>query len=279
VTDVFIPLYAAEDLGIAKANGISFQFVPVESGSALLTSVVAGVTPFSTVPISTAAEALQHGTNIETFAVAQPLGAGFILEAKAGSGITSVGQLSGKSICVSQSGSETDVYGSYTNTVNHLGASIVPVGASGQEPSLLSGKSAACVEAAPQSYQLLSKHEAVELVNYGTTAPIYGTWIAQKGYAESHKTLTTQVLKTWYEAMARLKASPSLAERELAKWNGESASVAHSEWASMLAIAPTTGALTMSQINETYKVLQASGATGLPAASSLASSEFAGVSG
>lgn len=279
ITDVFIPFYVAEDLGIAKANGIKFQFLPVESGSALLTSVVAGTSPYSIVPISTAAQAIAHNQGIETIAVAQPLGAGFILESKAGSGITSVSQLAGKSICVSQPGSETYLYASYTNTTQHLKATIVPVGASGQEPSLLNGKTAACVEAAPQSYNLLSSHQATQLVNYGTSAPIFGAWIAKKGYAESHKQQTTAVLKTWYQAIAKMQADPTMAASELEKWNKETPSVAQSEFQNMIADAPTSGALTATQVGGTYKVLQASGTTGLPPESALETTAFASVKG
>lgn len=279
VTDVFLPFYVADDLGISKANGVKFQYQQVESGSALLTSVIAGSAPYSTVPVSTAALAVAHHSGIETFAVAQPLGAGFFLEAKAGSGITNVRQLKGKSICVSQAGSQTDLFGKFTNTTEHLGATIVPVGASGQEPSLISGKTAACVESSPQSYQLVASKQAVQLVNYGEASPIFGTWIAKKGYVESHQAETTKVLKTWYQAIKRMQADPNMAVSELKKWNGETTTVAQSEYKIMFAHAPTCGALTPAQVGQTYKVLNAAGTPGLPPQSALVNSSFAKVCG
>lgn len=279
VTDVYMPLYAAQDLGIAKANGISLQFVPVESGSALVTSVIAGAATFTGAPITSVAEAIAHGSAIVPIGAQEETSGGFTLEAKAGTGITNVKQLAGKTICMSAAGSETDLYAEYANTTYHLNASLVPVGGSGQVPTLEAGKTAACVEVSPGSYNLLAEKKAVALINFQQVAPIWATWIAPTGFPQSHQALTTDFLKTWYQTIAKLQADPSYGVKELEKYNGETPAVAQEEFQALYAHAPTSGGLTAAQVKETYKIADTAGITGLPAVSKMTSSEFASIQG
>jgi ABC-type nitrate/sulfonate/bicarbonate transport system substrate-binding protein len=279
VTDVYMPLYAAEDLGIAKANGIDLQFVPVESGSALVTAVVANAATFTGAPITSVAQAIEHGADIQPISAQEQTSGGFILEAKAGIGVTNVKQLAGKTICISEPGSETALYAQYANTTYHLNASLVPVQGSGQVPTLEAGKTAACVEVSPGSYNLLSQKKAVELVNFQQTAPIWATWIAHTGYVASHQALTNSFLKTWYETIAKLQADPSYGVKELEKYNGETPAVAQEEFQALYAHAPTSGGVTAAQVEQTYKVADAAGITGLPSVSQMTTSQFASIHG
>jgi ABC-type nitrate/sulfonate/bicarbonate transport system substrate-binding protein len=279
-SDYELPLYAAQDLGLTKANGIKFNFVQSASGSALVTGLVAGAADYTVLPVISASEAIKQGTAIEPFATAGPESGGFFLDSKAGSGITNISQLAGKSICVSSLGSSTGLYAAYTNVSNNLHATLVSVGSAGKEAALLSGKAAACVEAAPSSYQLAAESKVTPLVNYGTQAPIFGAWVARSGYAQAHRAITEALLKCWYGAIKEMQAQPSLALKEFAKWNHESATIATQQYDADIKTSPTTGALTLAMVNQTYNVAKAAGQSSmLVPAAQMATSEFASISG
>ena len=277
--DAFMPIYASEDLGIAQKLGIKFQFVQVESGSAMLTAVLAGSADFAMLPVPTAAEAIYGGSKIQMFAPSGPGGAGFYLLVKAGSGITNIQQLKGKSIGISAAGSETADFAAYTSAKYDLNAKLVPVGFTGIQPALLSGKIDAGIIEAPQSYQLLASKQAVALANYGTLTPLTFAWTARTGYADANKAIASKVLEAWYGAIAEMQKDPSLGYKELQKINDEPASEAKQEFQYGFAKAPTSGALTASWINDAYTLVKAAGVTRLPAASSLVSNDFASVTG
>ena len=257
--DDIMPLYAAVDLGITAANGINIKFVEASSGSALVTAVVAGAADFSQVPLSTASQAIKQGTAIETLGQAGPQSGGFFLESKAGSGIATVQQLKGKTICDSSSGSETGLMAEYTNVHYKLGATVVAVGSAGKQASLLSGKSAACVMSSPQSYQLIQQNKAIKILDYNVVAPTWGVFIAKKGYAESHKSQAEALLKSWYQTIAKFQANPSLAYQYYEKLDGITLATAQAEFNSYLKDSPTSGAVTTEMVNSVYSLLQTIG--------------------
>lgn len=279
VTDSYVPLYAAQNLGIAKANGLKLDLVPVESGAAIVTSVVAGVAHYGvSAPLAAVAEAVQNGAKLETIGLSAPENVGFFLEAKAGSGITKVSQLAGKSICVTSTGSETYDDASYTNATHHLGATIVPVGSSALESTLMAGQATACVITAPVADELLAHHQAIDLVNYSHALPFWGAWFGASGYAESHKQLTTRLLNMWFETLARLKKHPKLGIKEFEKISKESPLVAKAEY-KWIKESPTNSALSLKDVKETYKMLHAAGVKSLPPESQLATKKWAKANG
>jgi ABC-type nitrate/sulfonate/bicarbonate transport system substrate-binding protein len=273
--DDIMPLYAAVDLGIAAANGIKIQFLPAASGSALVTAVVAGAAEFSQVPLSTAAQAIKQGTAIETLGQAGPQSGGFFLESRVGSGITSVEQLKGKTICDSSSGSETGLMAEYTNVHYKLGATVVAVGSAGKQAALLSGKSDACVMSSPQSYQLIAQNKAVKILDFNVVAPTWGVFIAKNGYAQSHKSQAEALLKSWYQTIAKFKANPALAYQYYEKLDGITQAEAQAEFGSYLKDSPTSGAVTTDMVSSVYSLLQAIGeGNTLPSVDQVATDQF-----
>lgn len=278
--DSFNSLFAAHGLGIDKKNGINLQFVTVESGSALVTSVVSGTTNYGQAPLASVVQAIEHGSNLEVLGVAEPTSAGFILESRAGSGITKVSQLADKQICVTESGSETYYAAEYISAINHLNATIVPVGSNGLQSTLLSGRAAACIVTSPQSYDLLSSKQAVELVSVANVMNFWSVWFAIKGYAGAHKKVTDELLQTWFDTIAKEKANRGLGVAQFEKYNSESASVANSQYQRVL-LTPTNPALNLAKVKTTYAILQDSGVniSDLPPESSLVTNTYANING
>lgn len=274
VSDEFAPLYEMLKTGAFKSQGVNMKLVNVESGSALVTSLEAGTADFTQAPISVLASAMAHGAPITIFAPAQPV-AGFELESKAGSKFTTLQSLKGQKIGVSRAGSLTAQYAASTIKKYNLGATIVPVGANGQVSALESGEVAAVVEASPSCYTLVSSGKAKVLENYATAVPTLQAWAAKTSFLKSHKALTTAVLKAWYGALKTYDSNKTEGEAPFLGQFKEPQGVASEQYKFIVQNAPTSAALTLSDVQAAYSLIASSGSTkGLPAPKSLVTSEF-----
>lgn len=273
VSDEFAPDYGIVQSGGFKAQGVNMSLVNVESGSALVTSLESGTADYTQAPIGVLAEAVAHGAPITIFAMAQPV-AGFELESKAGSSYSSVQSLKGQKIGISAAGSITAQYAAFTNQKDNLGATLVPVGATGQVSSLESGEVAAVVEVAPSCYTLASQGQSKVLVNYATAVPTMQAWAASTSFLKSHQGLTTKVLKAWYTGLKQMDANKALGESPFLTTFKEPTSVAALQYKYIVKDASLSPAITLQDIQNAYSLLAAGGTTGLPPAKSLTTSQF-----
>lgn len=276
VSDVFAPNYAVQQGGYFAKYGVSMKFVDVESGSALVTSLEAGTADFTQAPLSVEALAIAKGAPITVIAAAVQVGAGFELEVKAGSGLNTIQSLKGKKIGISAAGSLTDQYAQLTNKDNNLGATIVPVGGSGELPSVLNGQVDASELVAPQSYDAETKGETKVLVNYATSHPVLEGWAVSNSFLQSHHALIVKVLKGYYNGLAALNKKSEVALSVLEQQYKETPAVAQEEYKYLFQGSPTTPTITSAQVQANYDLLSASGTnlSTLPPVSKLATSMF-----
>ena len=280
VYDGAMPIYAANSLGYAKKNGINFDYQFAESGTAEIQAVADGAVNYDPgAPVGGVAAAIKAGAAITAFAPALVSGAGWYLMTTPSSGITKLSQLNGKSICISSVGSSTYDYAAWLISSQHISATLVPVGGAGQEPTLLSGKTAACMEVNPTGYELVKSGQAKILYDFGKADLETGLWIAQTSFLKSHIALTKRVLLAWYQTVAKLQKDQKIAANILEKIANEPPVAAKYD-ASIFKLYPLNGNLPRSDIASSYRILLATEShAALPPESALASSMFANVSG
>lgn len=276
VSDVFAPDYAVQKGGYFAKYGVNMNFVDVESGSALVTSLEAGTADFTQAPISVEAEAIAKGAPITIFAAAVQVGAGFELEVKAGSKYQTIQSLKGQTIGISAAGSLTAQYAALTNMENNLGAKLAPVGGSGELPALLNGQVAASELVAPQSYTSVSSGQTKVLINYATSHPVLEGWAASTSYLNSHRQLAIDVLKGYYNGLAALDKSPQVAMDVLEQQYKETPQVATEEYKYLFQGSPTTPTITAAEVQANYDLLSASGVSlsKLPPVSAITTSAY-----
>jgi NitT/TauT family transport system substrate-binding protein len=260
-SDSFIPLQAGIELGIFKKHGLDIEFVDVSSGTALVTTVAEHLADWTfSVAIGATASAISNGMDIEVSGMSIPVGTGFYLMSKAGSGIESVEDLKGKKIGVSKAGSVTDSQAQYTNAKYNLDAEIVPVGTAGTVPALLSGNLDAIVTSGPQSYDIVASGEAIKLLDYAEEMPQQSLWVTNKGFMDDKKShdIAVRMMDAWMETVAYLKAHPDEGKQfyvDLIDSTPENAEKAYQT----MADTRLTPDVTPEDIQQSYDLLKVSG--------------------
>ncbi|MEV6925198.1 NrtA/SsuA/CpmA family ABC transporter substrate-binding protein [Dactylosporangium sp. NPDC051485] len=280
VSDVWMPLYAANSEGIAAKNGIKFEVSPVQNGAALVTGVVSGVAPLSTSALGAAVNAIKGGANIVIIGPALDSSYGYHLMAKAGSGITEVSQLAGKKIGVSGPGGAGDQFVRYTLQKHGIKADLVSVGSAGQESALLEGKVDAAFQSPPNSWRLLTSGKATTVVDYAVEAKEFSVWIGAKDYVDAHPEVVRKVLTAWYQTVVKLQNDQPLAVQILTAPPFKETPEVATKSAAGLKGYPTSGEYTEQMVLDNYKVLGATqDVSTLPKPSDIATKRFADVRG
>ena len=278
----FAPVYAADELGYYKENGVAAEITAYRGGPAAQEALAAGAADIINFFPPGVAIAVKKGIKEKVVGIGSAKPLGWHIVVMAASPFRSVADIAGKKVGITAKGATTDFYALWA--ANRAGVKIetVPVGAPALIPTLKSGQIDVAVLNSPLSFRLIVPGEGRSLVDLGKemepTLP--DVWVATQSLIDGNPKAVEGTLRAIYKATAYMKKNRAYGIEYLRKFTGEKDDkVVELEYDVVLAGRPTSARIEPAWVEASLALAALGGITDLPPVPELFTDRFSAVSG
>jgi ABC-type nitrate/sulfonate/bicarbonate transport system substrate-binding protein len=278
----YAPVYAAEELGFYKENGIKAEITAYRGGAAGQEALAAGAADMISFFPPGAALAVKKGIKEKVVAIGSARPLGWHIVVNTSSPYREFKDLAGKKIGITAKGSTTDFYALWA--ANRAGVTVetVPVGAAALIPTLKSGQIDAAVLNSPLPFKLIIPGEGRSVVDLGKemdpTLP--DVWIATQAMIDQNPKAIEGALRAIYKATAHMKKNRAYAIEFMRKHTGEKDDrVIEQEFDVVLSARPTAAKIERPWIEASLALAKLGGLADLPSVDEIFTDRFGAVTG
>ncbi len=278
----YAPVYAAEELGYYKQNGIKAEVTAYRGGGAAQEALAAGAADMISFFPPGAALAVKKGIKEKVVGIGAATPVGWHLVVMSNSPYRTVKDLAGKKIGVTAKASTTDFYALWAANRAGVRVDTIPVGAPGLIPTLKSGQIDAAVMHSPLPFKLIIPGEGRSLIDLGKemepTLP--DVWIATQSIIDGNPKAVEGTLRAIYQATAHMKKNRAYAIDFIRKLTSEKDErVIELEFDVVIAGRPTSAKIERKWIEASLALAGLGGVTDLPSVDEIFTDRFSHVSG
>jgi NitT/TauT family transport system substrate-binding protein len=219
----YVPIFAAQDLGFYKKNGVEVDITTYRGGPAAQEALAIGSADMIVSAPAAAALAIKKGIEEKIVGAVSNSANGFYIVVLSNSPITAVKDLGGKSVGVSAAGSLVELYLLWAAKQAGVHVNAIPVGPQGLVPSLKARQVDAASLYSPLAYKLIVLGEGRSIFDVGRDMPpaIPESWVATQALIDKNPKAVAAILQSFYEAVAYLKKNQEISISFLKKYTGE----------------------------------------------------------
>jgi NitT/TauT family transport system substrate-binding protein len=278
----YAPVYAAEELGYYKENGIKAEITAYRGGAAGQEALAAGAADIISFFPPGAALAVKKGIKEKVVAIGSARPVGWHIVVMSNAPYRSFKDLAGKKIGITAKGSTTDFYALWAANRAGVQVETVPVGAAALIPTLKSGQIDAAVLNSPLPFKLIIPGEGRSLVDLGKemdpTLP--DVWIATQAIIDRDPKAVEGTLRAIYKATAHMKKNRAFAIDFMRKHTGEKDDrVIEQEYDVVLSGRPSAAKIERQWIEASLALARLGGITDLPSVDEIFTDRFSHVTG
>jgi NitT/TauT family transport system substrate-binding protein len=278
----FAPVYAADELGYYKENGVTAEITAYRGGPAAQEALAAGAADIINFFPPGVALAVKKGIKEKVVGIGSAKPLGWHIVVMASSPFHSVADIAGKKVGITAKGATTDFYALWAAKRAGVKIETVPVGAPALIPTLKSGQIDVAVLNSPLSFRLIVPGEGRSLVDLGKemdpTLP--DVWVATQSMLDGNPKAVEGTLRAIYKATAYMKKNRAYGIDYLRKFTGEKDDkVVELEYDVVLAGRPTAARIETAWIEASLALASLGGLTDLPALPELFTDRFSAVTG
>lgn len=266
-----LPVQAAEALGLFETLGLDVDFTGYQGGAAAMEALAAGEVDIINFFPPGLALATSRGVEAQIVGAGTLTPRGWLVMTPAGSDLTEVEDLAGKTIGITANGSTTDFFALWAADQAGGEMTRVPVGGGGLITNLLAGNVDAIVAYPPVSYQLLENGDGAVLLDLGEAMEpnLPDVWIASQSVIDSNSDAVQAYLVGIYSAVAHMQANPDWTIDFLMETNGFERTIAEREYENTIMGLSSDGAIEEAWVDASLQLGVLAGLEGLPAASTI----------
>src|SRR5262245_5281685 len=278
----FAPVYAAEELGYYKENGVAAEITAYRGGPAAQEALAAGAADIINFFPPGVALAVKKGIKEKVVGIGSARPAGWHIVVMANSSFRTFADVAGKKVGVTAKGATTDFYALWAAKRAGVQVETVPLGAPALIPTLKSGQIDVAVLNSPLSFRMIIPGEGRSLVDLGKdmdpTLP--DVWVATQSLIDSNPKAIEGTLRSIYKATAYMKKNRAYGIDYLRKFTGEKDDrVVELEYDVVLSGRPTSATIERPCIEASLALAGLGGITDLPAIPEIFTDRFNAVSG
>jgi len=278
----FAPVYAADELGYYKENGVTAEITAYRGGPAAQEALAAGAADIINFFPPGVALAVKKGIKEKVVGIGSAKPAGWHIVVMASSPFRAVADLAGKKIGVTAKGATTDFYALWAAKRAGVQIETIPVGAPALIPTLKSGQIDVAVLNSPLSFRLIVPGEGRSLVDLGKemepTLP--DVWVATQSLIDGNPKAVEGTLRAIYKATAYMKKNRAYGIDYMRKFTGEKDDrVVELEYEVVLSARPTSAKIERAWIEASLGLAGLGGITDLPAIQEIFTDRFNAVNG
>ncbi len=219
----YTPIYAADELGFFKKNGIAIEITSYRGSAALQEAMVAGYVDVQVTSPNRAVLAISKGAKQLMVGAMTTAPTGWHIVVPTNSPIKTVADLGGKKVGVTSAGGLTHLYLDWATRGISTKAMAIPVGASGLIPTLKSKQVDAASVHSPLAASMIATGEARSIFNVARDMPPHmpDAWVATIQMIDAKPKVVENTLRSVYQAVVYLKENRSKAIELLRKHTGE----------------------------------------------------------
>jgi ABC-type nitrate/sulfonate/bicarbonate transport system substrate-binding protein len=202
----YVPLLAAQDLGIYSKNGTAAEFTTYRGGPAAQEGLAAGSADMIIAAPAQAAIAIEKGVKQKIVGVFTLSAQGWHIVVRTDSDIKSVKDLGGKTVAVTAAGSLNHINLLWATQQAGVTAKAIPVGPTGLIPALRAKQVDAASMQSPLPYRLMLTGEVRSIFDVGKDMPpaIPEVWVVSQRLLDDNPKGIAAVMLSGYEAVAYL---------------------------------------------------------------------------
>ena len=215
----FAPVYAAEELGFYREQGIKAEITAYRGGADAQQALSVGAADVTDYFGAGVALAVNKGAKEKIVATLDAGPDAWHLIVDASSPIHSVKDLAGKKVGITTKASTTDAMALWAAKRAGIQFQTVPVGADGEIPMLKSKQVDAVSITPPGSLELLASGYGRSLVDYGKEMDPFlsDVWAASQDMIDNHPDRVRKTLTAIYKALDYMRKNPDWALAYLKK--------------------------------------------------------------
>jgi NitT/TauT family transport system substrate-binding protein len=278
----YAPIYAAEELGYYKENGVKVEITAYRGGAAGQEALAAGAADIINFFPPGVALAVKKGIKEKIVGIGSATPVGWHIVVMSKSPYQTFKDLAGKKVGVTAKGSTTDFYALWAAKRAGVDIQTVPVGPAALIPTLQSGQIDAAVLNSPLPFKLMIPGHGRSLVDLGKemepTLP--DVWVATQAMIDNNPQAIEGVLKAIYKATAYMKKNRAYSLDFTKKFTRESDDrVVALEYEVVLSGRPTSARIERKWIENSLALASLGGITDLPPIDQIFTDRFAGITG
>jgi NitT/TauT family transport system substrate-binding protein len=278
----YAPVYAAEELGYYKENGIKAEITAYRGGAAGQEALAAGAADIINFFPPGVALAVKKGIKEKIVGIGSATPVGWHIVVMSKSPYRTFKDLAGKKMGVTAKGSTTDFYALWAAKRAGVEIQTVPVGPAALIPTLQSGQIDAAVLNSPLPFKLMIPGEGRSIVDLGKemepTLP--DVWVATQPMIDGNPKAIEGTLKAIYKATAYMKKNRAYAIDFTKKFTREKDDrVVELEYEVVLSGRPTSARIDPRWIDNSLALAKLGGITDLPPIDQIFTDRFAQVTG
>jgi NitT/TauT family transport system substrate-binding protein len=278
----YAPVYAAEELGYYKENGIKAEITAYRGGAAGQEALAAGAADIINFFPPGVALAAKKGIKEKIVGIGSATPVGWHIVVMSKSPYRTFKDLAGKKVGVTAKGSTTDFYALWAAQRAGVEVQTVPVGPAALIPTLQSDQIDAAVLNSPLPFKLMIPGEGRSIVDLGKemepTLP--DVWVATQAMIDSDPKAVEGTLKAIYKATAYMKKNRTYAVDFMKKFTREKDDrVVELEFEVVLSGRPSSARIDPKWIENSLGLAKLGGITDLPPVDQIFTERFAHVTG
>lgn len=278
----FAPVYAADELGYYKENGIVAEITAYRGGPAAQEALAAGAADIINFFPPGVALATKKGIKEKIVGIGSARPDGWHIVVMASSPFHTIADLAGKKVGITAKGATTDFYALWAAKRAGVQVETIPLGAPAQVPTLKSGQIEAAVLNPPVPFRLILSGEGRSLVDLGKEmdANLPDVWVATQALIDASPKAVEGALRSIYKATAYMKKNRSYGLDYMGKFTGEKdAKVVELDYNQVLSKRPTSAKIERPWLEASLALAALGGITDLPPIEEIFTDRFSGVNG
>src|SRR6202045_5281008 len=219
----FAPVYAAEELGYYKENGVTAEITAYRGGPAAQEALAAGAADIINFFPPGVALAVKKGIKEKIVGIGSARPDGWHIVVMASSPFHAIADLAGKKIGITAKGATTDFYALWAAKRAGVQVETIPLGAPRQVPTLKSGQIEAAVLNPPVPFRLILSGGGRSLADLGKEmeANLPDVWVATQSLVDANPKAIEGTLRSIYKATAYMKTNRGYGVDYMRKFTGE----------------------------------------------------------
>lgn len=278
----FAPVYAADELGYYKENGITAEITAYRGGPAAQEALAAGAADFINFFPPGVALATKKGIKEKIVGIGSARPDGWHIVVMASSPFHTIADLAGKKIGITAKGATTDFYALWAAKRAGVQIETIPLGAPAQVPTLKSGQIEAAVLNPPVPFRLILSAEGRSLADLGKEmeANLPDVWVATQSLIDANPKAIEGTLRSIYKATAYMKKNRAYGIDYMRKFTGEKDDkVVELDYNDVLSKRPTSAKIERPWLEASLALAALGGITDLPPIDVIFTDRFSGVNG
>jgi NitT/TauT family transport system substrate-binding protein len=279
----FAPVYAADDLGYYKENGLTAEITAYRGGPAAQEALAAGAADIIDFFPPGVALAVKKGIKEKIIGNGGDVPSGWAIVVMTNSPFRAFADLAGKKVGITAKGATTDFYALWAAKQAGVTIETIPVGAPALIPTLKSGQIDAAVLNPPLSFRLLISEEGrsvVDLAKALQEPTLPDVWVATQSLIDGNPNAVEGVLRGIYKATDYMKKNRAYSIDYLRKFTGEKDDrVVEREYEVVIMGRPTAAKIERKWLDASLALAALGGITELPPIDQIFTGQFSAVNG